>query len=155
MSFVSAVKNLRGQGSDDGKPWLTCRRAGKIKLRPDQPRSDALVFGKRGVCAIDSGARGGTISVIQKEYCAGLGVAAPFDGNDHAIVHAGLRAERSFHVLGLYVETGGRDDPLFLSAPETQIAFGLQVAKNACVLPALLVRGPNRPLPPRNPRKPL
>src|SRR5260370_11757493 len=96
------------------------------------------------VCSSDlSGARGGTVSVCQKEYCAGLGVATAFDGNDHAIAHAGLRAENSFQVLGKDVETGGSDDHVFLAAAETQIAFGIEFAQIARAQPAFLFGGPN------------
>ncbi len=54
-----------------------------------------------------------------------------------------MRAESSFQVLGIYVETSGRDDHIFLAAAETQIALGIEFAKIACAQPAFLFGGPN------------
>src|SRR5229473_1424063 len=63
---LPSLEDLRGAGRDDGKARLAGVCARKIKLRPDEPSSNALVFSKRGVCAIDIGACGGTIGAIQK-----------------------------------------------------------------------------------------
>src|SRR5207245_11070099 len=87
--------------------------------------------------------RRATLRILHQESTARVGVADAFDGNDHAIAHAGLRAKSSFQVLGIDIESGGRNDDVFLAPAETQIALGVEFAQIARTQPALFIRRPN------------
>src|SRR5207245_8042021 len=90
--------------------------------------------------------RRATLRILHQESTARVGVADAFDGNDHAIAHAGLRAKGSFQVLGINIESGWGNDDVFLAPAETQIALGVEFAQIARTQPALLSRGPNSSL---------
>src|SRR5882762_6611146 len=118
---------MGGAGGDDGRAPLAGRCAGKIRLGPDDPHSNALIFGKRGIGAFDGRVSGSSLSIFHQESGARFSVATSFERNDRAIPDAGLFAKGSFEVLGIDVETGGRDDHVFLAPAEAEVAFGIEL----------------------------
>src|SRR5260370_26519290 len=118
-----------GPRSDDGKARLPGGRARKSKVGPDDPHSNALIFRKRGVGAFDGRAGSGSLSIVQQKNGARFGIAAAFERNDRAIPDAGLFTKGSFEVLGINVETGGRDDDLVLPGPGPHTGVGGGVAE--------------------------
>src|SRR5713101_6807346 len=143
---MPSVEDSGGAVSDDGKVRFAGRCPRKIKLGPEDPRSNALIFGKRGVGAFDGRARGRFLRIFHQKNGARFGVAAAFEWNDHAIHYAGLFANGSFEVLGIDVETGRCDDHVFFAPAESQVALGVEFAQVAGAQPALLLRGPESSL---------
>ena len=129
---VSAISFLRGF-------WVEVR--GKVFARPDDPAANALVLGESLVCGFDD-VRGidwlGVGLIPQQQDSARLGVSSHGEWDDNAIFHCGLGFQRVLQVFGIDVHPGGSDDDVFLSALEKQIAFGIEFADVAGVVPALV-----------------
>src|SRR5690242_265830 len=140
------AEDLLGARGNHGKARLAGRGARKIEFRPDNPRSHALVFGKRGVCAFD-GRGGGTSScILYEENSARLDVPAAIHGNDYTIRDARLFAKGGFQIFGINVQTCRRDDDIFLAPAEKQVALRVEFAYIPSAQPALLISWPNRSL---------
>src|SRR5262249_31063090 len=127
-----------GAGGNDQETRFPGGRSREVKLRPDQPSMDTLIFRERGVGGLNRSRQSGAVSVIRQEDRARLGVAAAFQGNDHAIAHRRLFAERRFQVLGINVEPCGSDDDTFLASTKTQVSFLVDFTQISSWQPALL-----------------
>src|SRR5213594_644054 len=122
---LPSIEDLRSAGGDDGKARLAGGCAGKIKIGPDQPRTNVLIFGKRRVGTFDGRPGVSSLCTSHQENGARLGVAAAFERSDRAIFHPGLFAKSSFEVFGIDVETGGRDDYVLFAPSKAQVAPGV------------------------------
>ena len=70
----------------------------------------------------------------------GFGVGSGVQRDDNGVADGRLAAEGRFEVLGINVESGGRDDDIFLSAAKAQIPFCVEFAEIAGAEPAIVFR---------------
>ena len=118
---------------------------------PDQPGTDLLIRRESAVGVIDGvstrlgGLQARTGSVVipirGKQNGTRFGIAALFDRNHDAVANPRLLVQLGFEVFGVNVQSRWRDDDVFLSSAEAEVALGVEFTEIAGAQPALLIQG--------------
>src|SRR6266566_1294543 len=151
LVFFFRGQKLAGANGDFADARLSRRGAGKIMFGPDQPDTDSLILRESAVGVIDGirtslgGLQGRTGSVVipirGKQNGTRFSIAALFDRNHDAVANPRLLVQLGFEVFGVDVQSRWRDDDVFLSSAEAEIAFGVEFTEIAGAQPALLIQG--------------
>src|SRR5258708_39974474 len=75
---------------------------------------------------------------VDEQNGARVGISTAFEGDDNAIAHTALSAQRGFQILGINIQSRRRNDHILLAPTETQVAFRIQFAKIARAQPTFL-----------------
>ena len=108
---------------------------------PDQPGTDSLILRESAVGVIDcvrtslGGLQGRTGSVVipirGKQNGTGFSIAPLFDRNHDAVANPRLLVQLGFEVFRVDVQSRWRDDDVFLSSAEAEVALGVEFTKIA------------------------